>query len=215
MVVGSGYRLIETRYPTISVFEDCETEEELRDVIAAKTSVNPRLNGLSETIGLGSIPYGIPGVSYAVAPFIFSDNGARFNPPMVGCLYAAKEIDTAKAEVLYHRALFLSYNNLYKFTSVEYRVLKVDFAISEENWLDVTDVDLSHDIYNLHSYDQSQKFGLEKKNEGIQGIKFNSVRKLNGNNFALFTPSIIKKVTPCELKVLTSESHDEIHWADY
>lgn len=211
-----GYRLIETHYPSITIFDDCETEDELRDVLALKLSVNPRINELSKYIDFGDIPYGIGGISYAVTPFIFNDHGGRFNSPHVGCLYSAKETETAMAEVRYHRSRYLADNPKFKYDAVEYRVLKVDFEVSEEAWFDITDKGMDDPLYDLDPslYGVPQAFGAKLIKEGAECLCFNSVRKPGGTNYALFTPKIIRKVTQCELKILISEG-ENLHWGDY
>lgn len=73
---------------------------------------NPRLKnevGRLELIRRSEIPFGIPGCSYATAPFTHvNPAGSRFSDGSFGVLYLADTLETALAEVKHHQSSYWS-----------------------------------------------------------------------------------------------------------
>jgi hypothetical protein len=106
-----SYRLIASRYPTVSLYDAIADPADLEVVFAIESLTNPRLrNELGQlqlvppderVSGAGSTPI--------MAAFThLNPEGSRFSDGSYGVYYAAHDLDTAVAEVSHHRALFLA-----------------------------------------------------------------------------------------------------------
>ena len=91
--IVSGYRLINSKFPPISLFDDVANEEEFEALYALQELTNPGIQneiGNLNLISLKEIPFGINGCSYASAPFTHvNPDGSRFSDGMFGVLYIA------------------------------------------------------------------------------------------------------------------------------
>lgn len=106
----TGFRLINSRFPPISLFDDVADEDEFDALYELQTLTNPRLQtelGNLNLIRKAEIPFGIPGCSYATGPFTHvNPEGSRFSDGQYGVLYMGESIDTAIAEVAYHQSRY-------------------------------------------------------------------------------------------------------------
>ena len=98
------YRLIPSRFPPIGLFDTVATAADLSAVMEFAGWTNDRLVASR----LARLPqqewvYGRPNASIVMAAFLHvSPTGMRFNSPELGGWYAAREIETAAAEVGHH-----------------------------------------------------------------------------------------------------------------
>lgn len=109
-----AHRLILSKYsegPT--VLEDiAESDAMLEDIVLLDGATNDRVQG--ELHGLPGIStfelvYGIPNAQIVNAAFTHTnDAGSRFNDHTRGAWYAAQEIETSLAEVIYHKTRHLA-----------------------------------------------------------------------------------------------------------
>ena len=97
-----SYRLIASRYPTVSLYDDIADPADLEVVFAIEALTNPRIrNDLGQLqlvppeeriSGAGSTPI--------MAAFThLNPEGSRFSDGSYGVYYAAQDLDTAVAEV--------------------------------------------------------------------------------------------------------------------
>src|SRR5699024_3432383 len=88
---GKGYRLVNSKFPPIHLFDDVANADEFELLYELQARTNPRLlneAGCLELIPKKDIPFGIPGCSYAIAPFThINPNGSRFSAGQYGVLY--------------------------------------------------------------------------------------------------------------------------------
>lgn len=107
-----AYRLVNSKFPPIGLFDDVADAEDFEALYQIQTLSNPRLLneiGQLELIARDQIPFGIPGCSYATAPFThLNPAGSRFSNGSFGVLYLADNMDTAIAEVRYHQERYWS-----------------------------------------------------------------------------------------------------------
>ena len=78
-----AYRLVNSKFPPIAIFDDVASADEFESLYALQAITNPRLAnqaGRLELIPRADIPFGIPGCSYAAAPFTHvNPDGSRFS----------------------------------------------------------------------------------------------------------------------------------------
>ncbi len=100
------YRIIATRYPPIDLFEKLKlTEKQLRALWALQARVNPRL--LQQTGDLRLVRDGdvVCGHNAHVVMAAFTHIGfaSRFSDGSYGIYYAARQLETAIRETVFHR----------------------------------------------------------------------------------------------------------------
>ena len=106
-----SYRLIASRYPTVSLYDDIADPADLEVVFAIEALTNPRIRDELGQIGLVPPAQRIsgPGSTPIMAAFThLNPEGSRFSDGSWGVYYAAQALDTAIAEVSHHRAVFLA-----------------------------------------------------------------------------------------------------------
>ena len=96
-----AYRLVNSKFPPIALFDDVANPEEFEALYQIQALTNPRLQnevGRIELIPRSEIPFGVPGCSYATAPFTHvNPEGSRFSNGSFGVLYLAATMEAALA----------------------------------------------------------------------------------------------------------------------
>ncbi|PSU66831.1 RES family NAD+ phosphorylase [Photobacterium phosphoreum] len=195
-----GHRLINTKYPTINLFDDVASPEEFEMLYAIQAITNPRLRdevGNISLIETSEIPFHCErGRSYAVAPFThINPNGGRFNDGYFGALYIALSEETAALEVKYHQEKYWSNIEGLEYDRFVFRNLIVSYDL--ESCHEVTHKD--SEILNANSYVASQQLARELKKDNYQAVKYPSVRSETGICWALFTPKPVYDVVQSNL----------------
>jgi hypothetical protein len=118
---------------------------------------------------------------------------SRFRRPHErGVFYASAEIETAMAEVAFHRHAFLKLSKSSTATSVTMASLSAQL---HGQLLDVELLGNKDAIYSTESYEHAQSLASEVRAESIPGIHYLSVRsKPRKSNFAIFDPRILRPV---------------------
>ena len=84
-----------------------DSDDDLQKIFDLDSATNDRLlaeNGLLPGIGIHELVFGVPYSRIVNAAFCHAHPlGSRFNAPDHGAWYAAYELDTAQAEVAYHK----------------------------------------------------------------------------------------------------------------
>lgn len=188
--VVSGYRLINSKFPPISLFDDVADEAEFEAIYALQELTNPRIQnevGNLNLISLDEIPFGINGCSYASAPFTHvNPDGSRFSDGMFGVLYIADTVDTAIKEVKYHQNNYWSNVPDLKFERFVFRGLACDF--NEEGTLDALSCGENDPIYAPDNYGASRALGINIIRDDHLGIRYRSVRNEGAVCWGLTTP---------------------------
>jgi hypothetical protein len=108
---ASSYRLVPSRFPPISLFERVASADEFDAVVAVEMLTNPRLRqeiGEIDLVEPDERVFG-PGSAPVMASFChLNRDGSRFSDGSWGVYYAAARLETAVAEVSYHRERFLA-----------------------------------------------------------------------------------------------------------
>lgn len=191
-----SWRLVPSRFPPIGLFDRVSSEEELNIIASIEGLTNDRLRAELGKISL--VPEDErqlgPGTTPIMAAFThLNPDGSRFSDGNYGVYYAANDIPTALAETLYHRERFLSRTNE-RPTEIDMRSYQ-----SEIN-ADLHDIrgkqkELSG-VYSDSAYSAGQELARELRNNGSQGIVYDSVRNPDGGEcVAIFRANIPRPVT--------------------
>ena len=184
------FRIIPSRFPPITIFEEIyESDEEREIAFAIEGLTNPRLRHEAGEIDL--IPRGEwltgPGASPVMAAFTHIGHPSRFTDGSFGIYYAARTLKTAIAETCYHRARFLAATK------------QPDQEITMRVYSGTTCAEV-HDLtgesfrglLDPDDYSVPQRFGAELKDEGSNGILFPSVRDPKGLCLGIFRPKALR-----------------------
>jgi len=191
-----AYRLVNSKFPPIDLFDDVADAEEFEILYQLQALTNPRLHnetGRLELIPRSEIPFGIPGCSYATAPFTHvNPAGSRFSDGSYGVLYLADSMETALAEVRHHQEQYWSNVEGLNFERFVFRGLSCQF--NEAGLLDATSVPMSEPIYDADDYTHSRQFGRLVRQGGFPGLRYHSVRNPGQHCWALLTPKRVLSI---------------------
>jgi hypothetical protein len=192
-----AYRLINSKFPPIALFDDVADADEFDVLYQIQALTNPRLQnevGRLELIPRAEIPFGIPGCSYATAPFThINPAGSRFSDGSFGVLYLAASMETALAEVQHHQNQYWSKVQNLNYERFVFRGLSCTFV--DETMKDAVPIAMSDPIYDPVDYTHSHRLGKAIKDAGWLGLRYNSVRMHGNYCWALMTPRPISSVT--------------------
>jgi RES domain-containing protein len=171
-----------------------DDDEHLADIFDLDNATNDRLaaeNDLLPGIGIHELVFGVPYFRIVNAAFCHAHPlGSRFNGPERGAWYAAFEVETAQAEVIFHKTLELAEVNWF------------DEEITYDDYLADVSAEL-HDIRNAEafagcldpeSYLASQDLAQRLLDEGSLGLIYPSVRRPKGTCIACFRPTLVMNV---------------------
>ncbi len=202
-----AYRLVNSKFPPIALFDDVAYGEDFEALYQIQALTNPRLQneiGRLELIPRDQIPFGIPGCSYATAPFTHvNPAGSRFSNGTFGVLYLADRMDTAIAEVRHHQERYWSNVPELNYERFVFRGLTASF--NDSGMRDATALPLSDAIYAPDDYAHSNQLGSELKREGCMGLRYHSVRSTGNICWALMTPRPVTSII--------QSAHYEMIWS--
>lgn len=185
-----SYRLVNSKFPPISLFDDVANAAEFESLYALQALTNPRLKnevGDLQLIPRADIPFGISGCSYATAPFTHvNPDGSRFSDGTFGVLYLADKMETALAEVKYHQQTYWSNVPDLNYERFVFRGLVCQF--NQVNVKDGLTIPVSNAIYAPKDYTSSRALGQAIKTQKGAGIQYHSVRRANSVCWGLMTP---------------------------
>ena len=191
-----AYRLVNSKFPPIALFDDVADAEDFEALYQIQALSNPRLQneiGRLELIPRDQIPFGIPGCSYATAPFTHvNPAGSRFSNGTFGVLYLADRMDTAIAEVRHHQERYWS--NVPDLNCERFVFRGLTASFSDSGMRDATAMPLSDAIYAPDDYAHSNQLGSELKREGCMGLRYHSVRSTGNICWALMTPRPVTSI---------------------
>lgn len=202
-----AYRLVNSKFPPISVFDDVANADEFEALYALQALTNPRLQNEAGNLNLiptEEIPFGIPGCSYAVAPFTHVNlDGSRFSDGSFGVLYLGDTMDTALAEVQHHQEAYWRNVPDLSFERFVFRGLACDFE--EAGMVDGLAIPREDPIYSPVDYSASRQLGLALKEDGAPGLRYPSVRAPGATCWGLMTPRPVMAIV--------QTAHYEMIWS--
>jgi RES domain-containing protein len=214
------HRLIPYRYsehdkPILNLLAD-DDDNLLSDLIELEGATNDRLLGESGRLpGVSAIELvsGFPLAHIVNASFTHAAvAGGRFNSAGRGAWYAAFEIQTAQAEVAFHRAAELQEIGWMEEEVSSYIDYLADFRHEFHDLRAAADF---ADCLDPNSYAVSQALGLQLLVNGSAGIVYPSVRRKDGICIVCFRPPLVFNVrkglkitiTFVDAKVAAAENH--------
>lgn len=187
--------------PTMHLDQDsvldriADDQDHLNDIFDLDHATNDRLiaeNDLLPGVGLAELVSNIPYYRVINASFCHANpEGSRFNGPDRGAWYAGFDLETAVAEILFHKSI--------QYTEIDYevedRVYYADFLANFD--CEFHDIREDSDFtwcLNPLSYAASQALARQLLNEGSNGIVYPSVRHQGGECVACFKPALVGNV---------------------
>ena len=188
-------RLIPSRYPSVGLFDRIASPEDLATIVELEAWTNDRISaqmGLLHAVPPDEWVVGQPMATVVMAAFCHPrPGGARFSPSTRGAWYAARSLDTALAESVYHRTREL--NEIGHFdTRMQMRLYQADFAAT---FHDIRSERASYTAcYSPDSYVASQQLAAGLFSAGSNGVVYHSVRHEGGECIACFRPRLVSGV---------------------
>jgi RES domain len=191
------HRLIPSRHepPGESVLvQIAEDDEHLQAIFELDAATNERVlaeQGLVPGIGIEELVFAVPFASVINAAFCHAHPlGSRFNGPDRGAWYAGFELDTAQAEVAFHKTVQLA--EIQRFDeSVTYDDYLADFTAS---FHDLRGRRAFRASLDPDSYVASQALAERLLQEGSLGVVYPSVRRRGGTCLACFRPALVSNL---------------------
>ena len=188
----SVYRLIPSRYPTITLYENLLDPEDLELAYQLEALTNDRLREEAGDIAHVSPEERMvgPGSSVVMAAFTHVGVESRFSSGEYGVFYAGLEVETAIEESKCGQERFLSATAEPPFeVTMRSYVTQVVLPL-----LDIRGPEYDH-CHNPSDWSTSQQFGREARAAGEKGIWYRSVRRPGGECIAGFTTLAVQPVT--------------------
>lgn len=190
-------RLIPSRFAAAedSVLAAIATDDaHLADLFELDAATNERLRaerGMLPGIGIDELVFGVPNFRIVNAAFTHArPEGSRFNGPERGAWYCSFEIETALAEVAFHKSVEYAEIGRYE-DSVIYEAFLADFT---HEFHDLRGDRRFASCLDPHGYRASQKLAERLMRAGAVGIVYPSARRANGTNLACFRPPVVGNV---------------------
>ena len=191
------HRLIPSKYLTggDSVFTRiADDDEHLAAIFELDDATNERLlaeRGLTLGIGPEELLAAVPHASIVNAAFCHPHPlGSRFNGPDRGAWYAGFELETAQAEVAFHKSVELAEIG-WSDESVAYDDYLADFNAEFHDLRDARGFQAS---LAPDSYEASQALAATLLEAGALGIVYPSVRRAGGTCVVCFRPALVGHV---------------------
>jgi RES domain len=198
-------RLVPTLYPVTGILDTVASPQDLPFVFELESWTNDRISselGILHRIPSEEWVLHKPMASVIMAAFCHPrPGGGRFNGPERGAWYAGESLDTAHAEVVYHRTAELAEIGVFE-TRVQMRLYLANFDAPFHDVRARTRENVP--LHNPLSYTASQALARELLAGGSNGVVYRSVRRQGGECLACFRPKLVQDVRP--------DSHFEYRW---
>jgi hypothetical protein len=188
-------RIVASRYPVVGLLDRVAAPEDLEAVYEIEGWTNDRISG--ELGILHQLPRdewvtGEPMSTVIMAAYCHPrPGGTRFSGSDRGAWYAARTLDTALEESIFHRTAELREVGAFE-TRVEMRAYLADFSA---RFHDVRAPRRAFaPLHDPDSYEAGQRFGRALLEAGSNGIVFRSVRHEGGECLACFRPRLVRRV---------------------
>lgn len=183
-----AYRLINSSFPPLGVFEDTLDPEDLDMAFAIEAMTNDRLReeaGMLQRVAPGDRVSG-PGSTAVMAAFTHIGNGSRFTDGTYGVYYCASSVDAAIAETKFHQERFLA-------ATREANVEITMRAYVNKVVKPLVDVRGMPELHQpeLTTYGVSQAFAREQRDGKTWGLLYRSVRLEGHECVAAFRPQAV------------------------
>lgn len=187
-----AWRIVPSRFPPVGPFDRIADPADMEALFAIEAMTNPRLR--QETGELDLVPAARriagPGSTPVMAAFTHPNrDGSRFADGDAGVFYAARTMETAVRETMYHRARFMA-ATAEPAMKIEMRAYRTGVRARLH--------DLRgpgfRDVLAPDSYLASRALARRLRGAGSDGLVYPSVRHAGGECVAAFYPDL---VAPC------------------
>lgn len=172
-----------------------DDQELLNSIFELDNATNDRLlaeSGLAPGIDMRELVFGIPSYRIINAAFCHpAPEGSRFNSADRGAWYAGFELETAQAEVTYHRQLWLQETAWEEEDVADYLDYLADFHAP---FHDLKQAEPFSTYLDPEDYTASQALAAQLLKSGSSGIVYRSVRSLGGTCLVCFRPVLVTNV---------------------
>lgn len=205
VVLTDTCRLVASRYPVEGILDVVASPADLPYIFELESWSNDRIStemGLLHRLPEEEWVMGRPMASVVMAAFCHPrPGGGRFNSAQRGAWYAGTLLETAHAEVLYHRGRELAEIGVGE-TRLQMRLYRADFRNSFHDLRAPTA--RNRPFHSPTSYAASQALAADLLARGSHGVLYRSVRRPGGECLACFRPALVEHVRP--------DVHFEYHW---
>jgi hypothetical protein len=197
--IRDTHRLVPSRYSprgesVLVRIADPGDDAHLAAIFELDSATNDRLlaeRGLLPGIGPDELVFAVPLASVINAAFCHAHPlGSRFAGPDRGAWYAGFEVETAHAEVAFHKSVELAEIGSPD-ESITYDDYQADFA---SEFHDLRDAPGWSACLSPTSYVASQTLAARLLEDGAYGIVYPSVRHAGGTCLACFRPALVARV---------------------
>lgn len=191
-------RLVPSKYSAdgaSALVRIADDDAHLRDIFDLDQATNERLLGERDRlpgIGVDELVSGVPCAHFINAAFCHPHPlGSRFNGPDRGAWYTAFELETAQAEVAFHKGLELAEIGWTGKEAITYDLYLADFSAQ---FHDIRRDARFADCLAPDSYVASQALAQRLLEAESLGVVFPSVRHARGTCLACFRPALVANV---------------------
>ena len=209
-------RLLPARYSDSVLTRIADTDDDLQAIYTLDNATNQRLLAeANRQHGIAAEELVSQGRYARIVHAAFTHPhplGARFSTPYRGAWYAGFELATAKAEVLFHRAVQFTEIAWDRPESLDYDHYSAEFSGPFHDLRRPQPVDGNEDAFSEQSrmacldpasYLASQQLAVQLLQQGSLGVVYPSARRPSGTCLACFQPSVVAHVRKREMHRLT------------
>lgn len=205
--LADAHRLVASKYrpggeSVLALVADSDAD--LQALFALDHATNDRLlaeHDLLPGIGVHELVFGVPNYRVVNAAFTHAHpSGSRWNGPDRGAWYAARELETSQAEIVFHRAVMLAEVGVWE-DSVTYDDYLSDLSgfLHDVRGADGGDAGRGDagrwaECLRPDSYVASQALAERLLAAGSLGVVYPSVRRAGGTCVAVFRPALVANV---------------------
>jgi RES domain-containing protein len=190
-VTAPTWRIVPSRFPPVSLFDDVAPGEDLALVFAIEALTNPRLRDEVGDIMLVPAEDRVsgPGTTPVMAAFThLNPDGGRFTTAHFGAWYGGLDLQTAVEETKHGREKFLRLTGQPEI-DVDMRVYVADIDAEVH---DVRGRGGDHPgLYDPDSHSAGQGLATRLRESGSDGVIYDSVRNPGGECVAVYRPRLI------------------------
>jgi hypothetical protein len=189
----SCYRVIPSRFPPTQLLERVADPADLDAVFAIEALTNDRIRDEAGIVNLVAPEDRVTGAgaAYVMAAFTHvAPSGGRFTDGTFGAYYAAKELETAIDETVYHRERFLRATSEDPI-ELDMRVLRAGLDADLHDLRGLAPANPG--IYHRDDYSESQALARQLRARGAWGVAYDSVRRAGGECAAVFRPRALSR----------------------
>lgn len=210
---SKGHRLIPSQFPPVDLYERILEPRDLEAAFQLEALTNPRLLEQAGRLSLLAPEDRVSGEGSSPIMAAFTHIGApsRFTDGSFGVYYAGNSLEVAIAETVFHKERFLLATN-----EPDTRLTMREYI--SHTLLPLDDVRQREDLHlpDIGSYKHTQEFALTLRNQGSNGLRYNSVRLPGGECIACFKPKALKVpvIQGAHIEYFYNATQKQItHWA--